>query len=107
MIGDLNRRITIQYEELTPDGAGGFIGEWKKLENQPEVYASIIPLSSGEVLHYRQLSHVVNYQINIRYRNDIKANMRIVHDEVIYNIKSVIDIKNQSRYLKILAEADE
>jgi len=107
MIGDLNRRIIFQEEIKASDGAGGYVSTWQNIENIPEVYASVIPLSSAEILHYRQLSHHVNYQIVIRYRDDIKNPMRIINDGKIYYIKTISDIQGRKKYLKILAEGEE
>lgn len=106
MIGDLNRRITLQEEIKVADGAGGFTSSWQNVADNPEIYASIIPLTSGEILHYSKLSHKVNYQITIRYRDDITSAMRITHANKSYEIKSVINIQGKNKYLKILAEGE-
>ena len=107
MIGDLNRRIVFQEEVKISDGAGGYISEWQDIVNVPEVFASVIPLSSAEILHFSRLQHQVNYQIIVRYRADIKSSMRIIHDDVIYDIKALNNVQGKSKYLRILANTEE
>ena len=107
MIGDLNRRIVFQEEVKISDDAGGYISEWQDIANTPEVFACIIPLTAAEVLHYQQFQYQVNYQIIVRYRDDIIPSMRIIHDDVVYDIESIVNLQGKNKYFKILALSEE
>lgn len=72
-----NRRIYFEIAYRTPDGAGGFVKEW----TQPTPIAAAMEPVRGErgvehqVLEQRQL-----WKVTIRYRRDVDADCRMVHD---------------------------
>jgi SPP1 family predicted phage head-tail adaptor len=105
MIGKLNKRITIQEQNRTPDGGGGFSVVWQSIAANPSVYASVVPLSGGEVLSMRQLENTVTHRVMIRYRSDITTAMRILNGTEVYDIKSIINIGGRNEYIEILATA--
>ena len=102
MIGDLKHRVTFQKSVLTPDGGGGFIEVWQSIDSNPVVYAAIMPLSGREQLRFHQLESTVTHRIVIRYRSDITTALRIVRNDVIYDIVSVTDKDGKGVYLEIL-----
>jgi len=107
MIGNLRKRITIQEQVRTPDGGGGFSEVWQDIASNPNLYASIVPISSREQLRFDRLKSEISDRIIIRYRNDITPGMRIVNGAVIYKINSFIDRGGRKEYLEILATVEE
>ncbi len=103
MIGDLKQRITLQALSRSADGGGGFTGGWQNITLNPEVSASIVPLSGSEQLRFHQLETTVTHRIIVRYRTDITAAMRIMWQDKIYHIISVTDKGGLGTYLEILA----
>ncbi len=103
MIGNLNKRVTIQQNIKTADGGGGFVTEWKSIATNPSVYAAINPLSGGEQLRFHQLENNISHRVIVRYRDDVDTTMRLINGTTIYDIKSVINIGERCEYLEILA----
>lgn len=106
MIGQFNKRITFEKQIKTDDGGGGFSVSWEELENVPEVYANISPLSSKEIFSYLKREVKVSHKIIIRYRNDISVEMRVVSGDKIYGIKAIKDLQGLNRYLEITADEE-
>jgi SPP1 family predicted phage head-tail adaptor len=103
MIGDMKHRVLLQECVLAPDGGGGFAEAWQDLAEEAEVYAAITPLSGAEQLRFHQLATSVTHRITLRFRADVTAAMRIIKDDVIYDIASATDRDCAGQYLDILA----
>jgi len=103
MIGEMKHRISLQEAVLTPDGGGGFSTIWQDIAAVPDIYAAIVPLSGSEQLKYHQLEATVSHRITIRYRTDVSPAMRILHNDMAFQIISVIDRGGLNTYLDILA----
>jgi len=107
MIGELKKRITVQEVVETPDGGGGFTDAWQSISTNPDLYASITPLSSGESLKFHQLENSATHKIIIRYRDDLTTSMRILNGTTVYDINAIADIKGRNEYLEILTTLKE
>lgn len=88
---------------MTPDGGGGFSQAWQDISETPEVYAAVEQLSVAEIFRYRQIMSRVTHRFVIRYRADVTAGMRIVHDGVSHDIAAIVDRDGMKRKLEILA----
>jgi len=97
----LKRRITIEQPSLTPDGLGGYTRNWTALAT---VWGSIEPLSGGEQVFAGKLESHVTHQVTIRYRSDVRADMRLVYKARIFTIRAMINVDEAGRILEILAE---
>lgn len=106
MISQLNKRITFESQVKIDDGGGGFNLSWEALEDNSEVYASIVSLSSNEIFTFLKREIKASHKIIIRYRDDISADMRIIYGENIYSIKSLRDAQGLGRYLEIIADEE-
>lgn len=74
--GKLTKRITFQYETMTPDGMGGFIKTWTDVSNGT-VWAAIWPIRASEIIKYSSTTMNITHQIRIRFRRGIKPYWRI------------------------------
>ncbi|MDR1425460.1 MAG: phage head closure protein [Rickettsiales bacterium] len=90
-INELNRRLELQELVRTPDGAGGFIGQWMTLRN---IWGSIKMLSTVQNTTFNFLEIRATHLITLRKAGIITIDMRFVHKNDIYNIKYLNDLDN-------------
>ena len=101
IVSRLRQRITIQQQSQTPDTGGGFSRSWG---NVATVWAEVIPISGREVLANQQLQGQVTHRITIRYRSGVTTAMRVAYEGRVFNIRSVLNIRERDDLLEILAE---
>ena len=63
MVNKLRDRIEIQELVKEPDGAGGFLAEWRTIE---ETWASVTPMSGTRALEFSQTVGFYPYMIRMR-----------------------------------------
>ena len=97
----LKQRVTIEQQSLTPDGLGGATRSWSTLAT---VWAEVVPMSGREALFAFRLESPVTHRVTMRYRADVKADMRLNYESRILTIRAVINRGEENRYLEILAE---
>lgn len=89
--GRLNKRVTIQSAVSGSPAINDF-GEknlvWTDLA---EVWAAVEPLTGREFWAQQQVQSEITVRVKVRYRSDITTGMRVVYNEAIYMIKSIID----------------
>jgi SPP1 family predicted phage head-tail adaptor len=99
--GQLDQRVTI--ERLQPgddDGYGtGSYDEWVPLMT---TWAAVEPLSGREYLSGLLPVATVTTRIRLRYRPGIKSTDRVMHEDTVYRIQSVIDIKSARHELQLM-----
>ncbi len=95
-VGDLNKRITIQYPTKVAD-----VTTWA---DGATVWAAIWPISASEVVQANAAVMLISHRIRIRYRSVMKANFRIVYAGRNFNIVSVIDVGMNHRWMDILCK---
>ncbi len=95
-IGDLNKRITIQYPTKVGD-----VTSWT---DGPTIWAAIWPVSASEVVQANASVMVISHRIRIRYRSVMKANFRIVYAGRNFNVVSIIDVGMNQRWMDILCK---
>jgi SPP1 family predicted phage head-tail adaptor len=105
-IGELNKRIDIQAQQKTPDGAGGFSTVWVSVlpTGTTTIAAAIWPISAKEIIAANSTTMIISHRIRIRYRNGIKASNRIKFANRYFNIVSIIDQNMQHKWLDILVK---
>lgn len=105
MIGDLNKRITIQYPVETSDGGGSFTTSWEDLIT---IWAAIWPTSAKEMIRSMSNTLEVTHRIRVRYRSDILHNYRIKFKTRFatryFNIVSLINPNEHNQWLDIMAK---
>lgn len=102
-IGKFKTKITLQYESLTSDGAGGWSNTWV---DDLTVWAHIEPLAGREGLEAEQLTGNQQFVFTIRYTNDFNVtpdnNYRIKYGSKLFNIHSVKVLDFENEYFEII-----
>lgn len=104
-IGRLDRRITFQQvivgsNESNEDEETG----WEDIETSPTVYASKEDRSGVEKYAADKLTAFQGVVFVARWRGDITTKMRLLCDELAYNIISISEI-GRKMYMQIVTES--
>jgi len=99
----LRHKISIQRAGQVADGGGGYTAGWAEITNGAPK-AKITPNSGGESFQGMRVEGSVSHSIIIRYRSGISTSDRIVFKGRVMQIKAIINIDENSKWLKILAE---
>jgi len=97
----LRHRLTLQQEIQTADGAGGYARSW---QNIADLWAEINPISGKEIAFAGQLQTQISHKITIRYRAGITAGMRLLYDARAFNIRAILNGKENDEILEIWAD---
>lgn len=99
--GDLRHRIRFQkmVSGMDPETMEPIEAQWVDVAT---LWAAVNPLSGREFIHAKSVQSEVVGRIVIRYRTDIKAAMRGIEGDRIYNIQAVLpDPKSGREYLTL------
>lgn len=100
--GVLRDRITIQQPGETQDEAGQPIEGWVDVvANLP---AGQRDLNGREFLAAQTTQNRVDTKFEIRYRTNIRADMRVLHGADTYNILAALDIYGRRKELFLMCE---
>lgn len=86
-IGKLNRRVSLQQSGTERDAAGQAIASWTEIAKP---WADIRYLNGKEYATSGTVVSGATVSVRIRYRTDVKASMRVVYGETIFNILAVL-----------------
>jgi SPP1 family predicted phage head-tail adaptor len=100
-IGELNRRITLQYQTKVSDSMGGFTTTWN---DAATVWAAIWPTSANEITAANATSMVVSHRIRIRYRSVLKSSWRVKFGLRYFNIVSILNPNESNEYLDLMCK---
>ncbi len=102
-IGELRKQVAIQQEQPTPDGAGGYALTWTTLAT---TWADISPISGTEVFTSGHLEGHVTHKVTMRWRSDITitSDMRLLYNNRIFNILTVMNNDERNRFAELLVE---
>lgn len=98
----LRHRVTLQRRVTARDAFGGVTDTWKTVAEH--IPAEIVPLSGREFIAAHATQAGVTARITIRWRNDVTAAMRILHDGAAYNIKAVLPDPTLRRHISLMCE---
>lgn len=105
IIARMRHRITIEKPELTPEAGGQFTVQWQEVVT---VWAEILPIETriryAEMLVDGQLTAPVSHVVTLRYHAGVSAEMRVVFGGRVFNIRHVVNIGEENRFLRLLAE---
>ena len=100
-LGKFRHFITLQGQGTSRDSGGGISSGFSTIAS---VYANVVPKSGKEVYKQGKLVGSVTHEITIRYRTDITNASRISFNNKFFNIRSIINIDERDRYLKLMCE---
>ena len=100
-IGDLRHRIAIEAAVRASDGAGGASVVWNSVA---DVWAAIVPSAGSENFVLDRLAGNVSHEIWMRYRADVKPEMRITFGTRVFDIRAAFDPQDRGHWLKVLAQ---
>ena len=99
--GRLNRRCVLQAPGTAQDELGQPIPGWTDVAT---VWGDIRMKSGLESIKAGAPVSVVAASIRIRYRSDVNAGMRVVHNLVAYEIKAVMPDVSGRQFLDLACE---
>jgi SPP1 family predicted phage head-tail adaptor len=100
-IGDLDKRIVIQYPTRTPDGMGGFTVAWV---DAATVWAAFWPVGATETIQASQATMTITHRIRMRYRAVLKSGWRISYAGRYFNVVSIIDPNMAHQWLDVMCK---
>lgn len=95
-LSDMRHQLALERPERTCLPGGGVSESWVKIG---DIWASIKPLAMREVFKHHQVDSQITHRITIRYRNDVRPEMRLVKGTRIFEIISVLNEKERNRWL--------
>lgn len=100
-IGKLRHRLKIYNKgTITRNGTGEEIPAYDALV--ATVWGAVEPLSGREFLEATQVQADVTFRIRIRYRNDLRPEMRVVEGSHTYQIEAVLDQFGERKELHLM-----
>lgn len=85
--GRLNSRVTLQIPSAAVCPIGQPVPDWTDFA---QVWANIKLKSGIETIKAESVTSTVKASIRMRYRTDINAGMRVMHNGAAYNILAVM-----------------
>lgn len=99
-VGRLSERVTIERPEITRDAFGGVIESWTLIAS---TWAAVEPLQGREFWSAAGSHAETTIRVRTRYMAGITAACRVVLDDGrVLDVQSVIDERNQHRYLQLM-----
>lgn len=77
---------------------------WEDIDSNPEVYAQVDYKSGSENFQSDQLVAVKTASISIRYRTDLTTENRVIVDNEIFDILTIIEV-GRKRFLRLTCES--
>lgn len=99
--GTLNSFVRVEYLTGVQDEAGQPVDEWVELAS---MWANIRNRSGAEAIRADQEASTVRTSIRVRWREDITADMRIVHGARVYQIKAVLPAEDEGDKVDLVCE---
>jgi len=88
MIGELNQRIRILAQTLTPDGGGGYSEVWNVIAT---LWADVEPRAGNNVFAADALQSRVQHRVTIRRNAAIAVGMRVAAGAATLAIGAILD----------------
>lgn len=108
----LRHRVDIQALQITQDADTGAQSEvWQSILTGPELtygvpasVSSIPGRATKEFVQSNTFVAGVNSEIVMRYRDDMRPSMRVVHSGANYNIRAILPDPTQRAFVTVLCE---
>ena len=103
-VSSLNKRIIFEQKTNTTDGIGGFTSTWAKFATR---WAKVTALRGVEKYRAERLESNVSHQIIVRYDITLVPTMRIIYEERVLTIKTIINMdESKKQYMEIMCEEE-
>lgn len=99
--GELNRRVTIQYQAKTQDTDGAEIVTWTDLDT---VWAKIETLQGREYFAAQQVKSEASSKITIRYKTGLDTTMRFKYGNRHLYMLNMQDVNERGEELLFLCK---
>jgi len=94
----LKHKIVIQTFTESQNDFGEAVKEWTDFKT---VYSKITPLSAKEF--FKAGTHAeASHKIELRYLKDIKSKMRVIYNSRVFEIESVLNIREENKTLHLI-----
>lgn len=104
-IGRLDKKVTFQQKIFTTDASNQHkVTGWEDIETNPEVWAQVDYKTGSEAFQSDQLVAVKTASIGIRYRTDLTTENRVIVDNEIFDILTIIEV-GRKRFLRLTCES--
>lgn len=102
---DMKLIHSVTIQQLTPvsDGGGGFTEDWVDYKT---VNAFVQPVTGKEYYEGQQLTEKIDYKVYTHYQSDIKADMRVIFNQKVLSIKSVLSLAEMGKYLVLMCKSE-
>jgi len=100
-IGELNKRIIIQYPTIAKDALGSMVTTWNEVAT---VWAAIWPVSASEQVRNNATSMVITTKIRVRYRSVLKASWRVKYGNRYFSIEGIVNPNESNEWLDLLCK---
>src|SRR3712207_2651013 len=101
---DLRKQIELLVKTRTPDGGGGVTEAYASASPPIKVRALVEPMSASERFYAQQIASQERTLVVIRYRPDVKQDMRVAYNHREFHITSVIDVEERHTWLELICE---
>jgi SPP1 family predicted phage head-tail adaptor len=100
--GLLRTRITVMQPVSNKDANGAVIHDWAEFGR---LWADVRNKSGLETIKADKVTGIVRASIRVRYNTKLNNAMRVIVNNVIYNIKAVMHDVNSREYTDLICEA--
>lgn len=101
--GQLRHLVSIQRPPTTKDLQGGCTGDWIEIPHGAQ-WVGISPISGTRRYESAQILQGVTHEVTTRYVPDVDSNMRLVWGERVLQIKSLLNVDERNKELRILCQ---
>ncbi|MBV8061583.1 MAG: phage head closure protein [Alphaproteobacteria bacterium] len=98
-IGTLRKRVSFQSEQMTADGAGGYVLSWVTVMT---VWAEIEPLQGSKRYVDGHLEAEATHKITARYQSGLTTDMRITYSGRTFKILSLLNKGERNQWLDVM-----
>lgn len=100
--GKLNTQVSIRRQEQAQTGGGQVVGQWVE---HARVWANVkFPSGIGTIKAGTDVS-LVRASIRIRFREDIRSDMRLVAGGLVFDIKAVLPDLVSREYVDLVCQS--
>ena len=100
-IGKMRHRVEVQRPVYTADTAGQMIETWVKVG---DYWADVMPLSGREFLQAEAVEANITTKVRMRYLEGLLVTDRIIYDNRILEINSIINTSERDREIFVLCQ---